>query len=240
MKKIRLNVNGQLKTMVVDPEASLASVLREQLLMTGTKVGCGQGQCGCCNVILDGRLVRSCVTKMSKVADGASVLTIEGVGRDDNLHPLQLAWMIHGGAQCGFCTPGFIVSAKALLDEKTLPHPGRHTRLVPGPPQRLPLHRLQATGRLGHGRGRGSARRKDQRRPDVQAARGRPRLGRVHAPALGHGQGHRDVRLRGRRGLEDAGRNPAPGPGPGRGLPRQTSCPSTLRKRKRCPASTAS
>ena len=86
------------------------------LALTGTKVGCGQGQCGCCNVILDDKLVRSCVTKMAKVPDGAVITTIEGVGTPDNLHPLQLAWIVHGGAQCGFCTPGFIVSSKALLD----------------------------------------------------------------------------------------------------------------------------
>jgi aldehyde oxidoreductase len=89
--------------------------------LTGTKVGCGQGQCGCCNVILDDKLVRSCVTKMGKVPEGASVITIEGVGNPDNLSPVQLAWMVHGGAQCGFCTPGFVVSTKALLEENPKP-----------------------------------------------------------------------------------------------------------------------
>ena len=89
--------------------------------MTGTKIGCGQAQCGCCNVILDNRLVRSCVTKMSKVPEGASVTTIEGIGTAARLHPIQLAWIVHGGAQCGFCTPGFIVSAKALLAENPSP-----------------------------------------------------------------------------------------------------------------------
>ncbi len=118
-----LVVNGITRSLVVDPESSLAQVLREQLLLTGVKVGCGQAQCGACSVILDGKVVRSCATKMSKVAEGASVTTIEGIGAPDNLHPLQLAWMIHGGAQCGFCTPGFIVSAKGLLDEN--PKPGR-------------------------------------------------------------------------------------------------------------------
>jgi aldehyde oxidoreductase len=116
-------LNGVPKKVVVDPEASLAEVIRNQLKLTGTKVGCGQGQCGSCSVILDGRVVRSCVTKMSRVPDEAQIQTIEGVGTPGNLHPLQLAWTVHGGAQCGFCSPGFIVSAKGLLDEN--PNPSR-------------------------------------------------------------------------------------------------------------------
>jgi len=119
--KKALNVNGIQKNLVVSPESSLAEVIREQLGMTGTKVGCGQGQCGCCSVILNGKVVRSCVTKMGKVPDGAAVTTIEGVGTPENLHAVQVAWMVHGGAQCGFCTPGFIVTAKALLDENDSP-----------------------------------------------------------------------------------------------------------------------
>jgi len=121
MIKRTVNVNGVNRTIVAAAEDSLASVLREQLGMTGTKVGCGQGQCAACNVIMDGKLVRSCVTKMSRVADGAAVTTIEGIGTPAGLHPLQLAWIAHGCAQCGFCSPGFIVSAKALLDENPAP-----------------------------------------------------------------------------------------------------------------------
>lgn len=121
MLKKTLEINGQKKTVVAAAGESLANVIRGQLGLTGTKIGCGQGQCGCCNVILDGKLVRSCVTKMSKVPDGASVMTIEGVGTPEHLHPLQVSWMVHGGAQCGFCTPGFIVSSKALLDENPSP-----------------------------------------------------------------------------------------------------------------------
>ena len=117
-------VNGLPRKVVVDPEASLAEVIRDQLKLTGTKVGCGQGQCGSCSVIMDGRVIRSCVTKMKKVPDGAQIQTIEGVGTPGNLHPLQLAWTVHGGAQCGFCSPGFIVSAKALLEENTDPTRG--------------------------------------------------------------------------------------------------------------------
>ncbi|WP_435550446.1 molybdopterin-dependent aldehyde oxidoreductase [Desulfobacterium sp. N47] len=116
-----LNVNGKKIVVVTDPDASLADVLRGQLLLTGTKVGCNEGQCGACNVIMNGKLVRSCITKMKRVPDGAAVTTIEGIGTPANLHPLQSAWVLHGGAQCGFCTPGFIVSAKALLDENSNP-----------------------------------------------------------------------------------------------------------------------
>ncbi len=114
-------VNGIPRNLVVDPEATLADVLRGQLLLTGVKVGCGEGQCGACSVILDGKVVRSCAYKMRRLPDGASVTTIEGVGSPDCLHPLQLAWAAHGGAQCGFCTPGFIVSAKQLLEENKKP-----------------------------------------------------------------------------------------------------------------------
>ena len=120
IKKI-INLNGINKAVVADPEATLADVVREQLGLTGTKVGCGKGQCGSCNVIMDGKLVKSCVTKIKRVPDFSSVVTIEGVGTPGNLHPLQLAWTVHGAAQCGFCSPGFIVSAKALLDENGSP-----------------------------------------------------------------------------------------------------------------------
>lgn len=110
-------INGIKKNLVVDPESSLADVLRKQLLLTGTKVGCNKGECGACSVILNGKVVRSCITKMKRVPNESEITTIEGVGTEKNLHPLQLAWMVHGAAQCGFCTPGFIVSAKALLDQ---------------------------------------------------------------------------------------------------------------------------
>jgi aldehyde oxidoreductase len=116
-----LVVNGIKKTLVVDPEASLADVLRGQLLLTGTKVGCGEGQCGACSVILDGQVVRSCITKMKRVPDGAHVTTVEGIGTPDNLHPIQLVLIAHGAPQCGFCTPGFVVSSKALLDQNPDP-----------------------------------------------------------------------------------------------------------------------
>jgi aldehyde oxidoreductase len=121
MIKKLINVNGIGRTMVVDPEASLAYVLREQLCLTGTKVGCDTGQCGACSVIMDGKVIRSCITKMKRVPDDANITTIEGIGTPDNLHPLQLAFAVHGAAQCGFCTSGFIVSAKAMLDQNADP-----------------------------------------------------------------------------------------------------------------------
>ncbi|MDR1508035.1 MAG: molybdopterin-dependent oxidoreductase, partial [Synergistaceae bacterium] len=118
-----LTINGVEKAFVCDMEKdTLADVIRNMGL-TGTKVGCGTGQCGACNVVLDGKLVRSCVRKISTVNDYSSVLTIEGLGTADNLHPLQLSWMVNGGVQCGFCSPGFIISAKVLLDEN--PNPTR-------------------------------------------------------------------------------------------------------------------
>jgi len=116
-----LNVNGLEKTVMADPDANLADVLRENLFLTGTKVGCGKGECGACSVIMNGKVIRSCITKMKNVPDGAAVTTIEGVGTPQNLHALQVAWIVHNGAQCGFCTPGFIVSAKGLLDENQNP-----------------------------------------------------------------------------------------------------------------------
>ncbi|OPY03446.1 MAG: Aldehyde oxidoreductase [Syntrophorhabdus sp. PtaB.Bin047] len=121
MIKKTINVNGVNRTVIAAADDSLANVLRGQLGLTGTKVGCGRGECGACNVIMDDKLVRSCITKMERVPDGARVTTIEGIGTPDSLHALQLAWIVHGGAQCGFCTPGFIVSAKALLAQNPNP-----------------------------------------------------------------------------------------------------------------------
>lgn len=121
MEKKTLFINGVVQTVIVDPETSLANVIRKQQGLTGTKVGCGKGECGTCTVILNGKVVRSCITKMKRVDDESTIITIEGVGTQDNLHPLQLSWMVNGAAQCGFCTPGFIVSAKALLEENNKP-----------------------------------------------------------------------------------------------------------------------
>ena len=122
IKKV-LKVNGIERTLIVDQEALLSDVLRKQLHLTSVKVGCATGTCGACNVILNGKLVRTCVTKMKRVENWSTITTTEGIGTPLNLHPLQQAFIFHGALQCGFCTPGFIVSAKALLD--TNPNPTR-------------------------------------------------------------------------------------------------------------------
>ena len=121
MQKRFLNINGVNKTLIVDPEATLGDVLRRQLLLTGTKVSCNEGDCGACSVIIDGKLTLACITKMSRIPDHAKIVTVEGIGQPGNLHTIQAAMMAHGAAQCGFCTPGFVVSTKALLDKNPSP-----------------------------------------------------------------------------------------------------------------------
>ena len=116
-----LIVNGLERKLVVDADALLSDVLRDQLHLVGTKVGCGQGQCGACSVIVDGKVIRACITKVRRLPEYANITTIEGLGAKDNLHPLQVAWVVNGAAQCGFCTPGFIMSAKGLLDANPKP-----------------------------------------------------------------------------------------------------------------------
>ena len=123
MIKKPLIINGVQRTLLLEGGETLATVLRERLLLTGCKIGCGEGHCGACNVIIDGQVRQSCILKASKIRDNAEITTIEGIGTVDNLHPLQAAWMAHGCAQCGFCSPGFIVSAKGLLDDN--PNPTR-------------------------------------------------------------------------------------------------------------------
>jgi aldehyde oxidoreductase len=123
MQKKIFNVNGIRRMLIVDPNAKLLDVLRKQLGLTGTKPSCGEGHCGACSVIMNGSLVRSCQTLMNQVPDEVSITTIEGVGTPDNPHPIQLAFVAHGAAQCGYCTSGFIVATKALLDK--YPDPSR-------------------------------------------------------------------------------------------------------------------
>jgi nicotinate dehydrogenase subunit A len=117
-----LQVNGHRRDLDADPDRSLLSVLRDDLALTGAKYGCGEGQCGACTVILDGRRVRSCVTKVEAAA-GKPVRTIEGVADGDKLHPLQEAFLEAGALQCGYCTPGLVMAAVGLLEEK--PDAGR-------------------------------------------------------------------------------------------------------------------
>lgn len=120
MKRLlRLRVNGHERTVAAEPNAILLDVLRETLHLTGTKRGCDMGTCGCCTVIVDGQNRLSCLTLAAQAA-GRDVTTIEGLGTPSALHPLQRAFTDVGGSQCGFCTPGFIMTAKALLDRN--PH----------------------------------------------------------------------------------------------------------------------
>jgi carbon-monoxide dehydrogenase small subunit len=120
MNQVRLTVNGTLYELGVHPWETLLEAIRDRLALTGTKEGCGLGECGACTVILDGKTVNSCLV-LAVEADGKQVTTIEGLADGERLHPLQEAFIEHGGLQCGFCTPGMIVSAKALLDETPNP-----------------------------------------------------------------------------------------------------------------------
>src|SRR5471032_707621 len=112
-----LTVNGVRRTIELnDPRVTLLDLLRERLYLTGTKKGCDRGQCGACTVIVDGRRINSCLA-LAISHDGAEVLTIEGVAQGDRLHPVQAAFLAHDGLQCGFCTPGQIMSAIGLIQE---------------------------------------------------------------------------------------------------------------------------
>jgi len=116
MANLILDINGKPQTLAVDTRTSLLDALREHLDLTGSKKGCVHGQCGACTVLLDGRRVNSCLT-LAVAAEGAKITTIEGLAQGDNLHPVQEAFLEHDGYQCGYCTPGQICSAVALLDE---------------------------------------------------------------------------------------------------------------------------
>ena len=120
MNAASLDVNGVKHPLDVPAEESLLSFLRERLDLTGTKYGCGEGQCGACTVLLDGRPVRSCLTLASAVA-GRKVVTIEGLAAGEKLHPVQAAFLDVEAFQCGFCTPGMIMCASALLSAKPAP-----------------------------------------------------------------------------------------------------------------------
>jgi aerobic carbon-monoxide dehydrogenase small subunit len=120
MKEINLTVNNKPYQVTVTPSQTLLEVIREDLGLTGTKEGCGAGECGACTVIMDGKTVNSCLV-LAVEAAGKTITTIEGLAEGDKLHPIQQAFMDNGGLQCGFCTPGMILSAKVLLEEN--PHP---------------------------------------------------------------------------------------------------------------------
>jgi carbon-monoxide dehydrogenase small subunit len=119
-RAIRFTVNGESRTVNVPPMKRLLDVLREDLHLTGTKEGCGEGECGSCSVRMNDELVNSCLVPVLQ-AEGAEIQTVEGLGRDGELHPLQAAFLQNGGAQCGICTPGMLMAAAQLLAH--CPHP---------------------------------------------------------------------------------------------------------------------
>lgn len=117
---INLRVNGDAYEVLVPPHRPLVDVLRDDVGLTGTKKGCGAGECGACTVLMDGKPVNSCLV-LAVQADGKDIVTIEGLAQDDRLHPIQEAFVQHGAIQCGYCSPGMILIAKALLDENPRP-----------------------------------------------------------------------------------------------------------------------
>ena len=119
-KAITLQINSQSYSLVVEPDDLLIDVLRDKLGLTGTKLGCGTGDCGACTVLIDNKPVNSCLV-LAISAQGKSIFTIEGMGDTDHLTPLQQSFIDNGAVQCGYCSPGFLLVAKALLDEN--PHP---------------------------------------------------------------------------------------------------------------------
>jgi len=117
---LRMNLNGKDVQTEAAASATLAAVLRDGFNLTGTKIGCEEGECGACTVLVDGQPVNSCIYPALK-ADGRRVLTVEGLAQGDELHPLQRAFVEHGAVQCGYCTPGILLTAVALLEQN--PHP---------------------------------------------------------------------------------------------------------------------
>jgi carbon-monoxide dehydrogenase small subunit len=122
MPTLEMTLNGAPVSVEIEPGELLADVLRDRLGLIGTKIACGEGECGACTVLVDGVGVTSCIYPAMK-AHGRQVLTIEGLSEGRELHPIQVAFVAHAAAQCGYCTPGFIMAAKALLDEN--PDPAR-------------------------------------------------------------------------------------------------------------------
>ena len=120
MLTIQLKVNGAFHSVQIDPAETLLHVLREKLDLTGTKEGCGEGDCGACTIVVDGKSVNSCIFPAIQ-ADGCEILTVEGVENDPKLAAIQKAFVDHGAVQCGFCSPGMIMATCALLDE--IPNP---------------------------------------------------------------------------------------------------------------------
>jgi xanthine dehydrogenase YagT iron-sulfur-binding subunit len=134
VSKVSFNVNGTVRELDLDTRTTLLDALREQLQLTGTKKGCDHGQCGACTVVIDGRRINSCLT-LAVMHEGDSITTIEGLGTPDDMHPMQAAFVKHDGYQCGYCTPGQICSAVAVLDEIKAGIPSHVSADLTAPPQ---------------------------------------------------------------------------------------------------------
>lgn len=168
--KLRLTVNGRKRAVEAPPMKRLLDLLREELALTGTKEGCGEGECGACAVLIDGELANSCLVAACQ-ADGRSVTTVEGLERDGRLHPLQTAFWAAGAAQCGICTPGMLMASAALLARSKRPGEAEirealagnlcrctgYVKIVEGVAQGAQGARATRAGRGGRG-GRGAGR----------------------------------------------------------------------------------
>lgn len=128
---VKFIVNGRSYEMPIEPQMTLVEVLRDKLDVTGTKISCGAGECGACTVLIDGKPVLSCLT-LAITAREKNILTIEGLAKGNDLHPIQKAFIDNGAIQCGFCTPGMILTAKALLDENPNPTRGEVKKALAG------------------------------------------------------------------------------------------------------------
>jgi carbon-monoxide dehydrogenase small subunit len=129
---LSLRVNGEPHTVAAEPHHTLLEVLREELQLTGTKHGCELGECGACTVLVDGVPILSCLTLPAQLAANAQVTTVEGLANGGRLHPLQTAFAEEGAAQCGYCTPGMLMAAKALLDSNPRPSRGEIAHAISG------------------------------------------------------------------------------------------------------------
>jgi carbon-monoxide dehydrogenase small subunit len=150
-----LVVNGESVRLTIAPHATLLEVLRDDLELTGTKYGCGEGECGACSVVLDGRVVNSCLVLAAECA-GAEVLTIEGLAANGELHRIQKAFVEHGAIQCGFCTPGMIIATYALLEANASPSEADVKRALEGNLCRCTGYRKIIDAVLSLARGGGS------------------------------------------------------------------------------------
>jgi aerobic-type carbon monoxide dehydrogenase small subunit (CoxS/CutS family) len=157
-KTLELQVNGARRRVEVDPEQSLLSVLRDDMELTGAKYGCGEGQCGACTVLIGGQATRSCITPVG-VAAGKPITTIEGLEKNGRLHPLQTAFLDADAMQCGYCTPGMIMSALALLRKNGSPSDAEIARSMEGNLCRCGTYpRIVAAVRAAAGKTRGENR----------------------------------------------------------------------------------